>query len=68
MEPTKQELSAGRQDDAHEVRSYLFKLIGLIVLGALFMTTVAIIAWNRYAAGVVQNTPPGPPGAPPSAR
>ena len=65
MESSRPDLSAKPPSDAREVRSYLFKLIALIVLGAAFMTTVAVIAWHRYAGGIVETTRPAPP---PSAR
>ena len=69
MEPSRQEQVPAPNSDAREVRSYLFKLIALIVLGAAFMTTVAVIAWHRYAAGVVDGTTPAPPPvSPPEGR
>jgi len=60
MEPSRQEPADKPPSDAGEVRSYLFKLIALLLLGAAFMTTVAIIAWHRYAGDLVESTRPAP--------
>jgi hypothetical protein len=42
------------------VRRYLFKLIGLIALGAALMGGIAAWAWQKYAGDFVDTTRPAP--------
>jgi len=49
-----------RPGDGRDVRRYLFKLIGLIVLGATLMGGIAAWAWQKYASGYVDTIRPAP--------
>ncbi len=47
-----------------EVRTYLKRLILMIIIGIIFMTGTAIWAWNTYGAKL-KDAAPLPPGRPP---
>lgn len=47
----------------NEVRPYLIRLVGLIVLGLVLMVSAAVFAWNRYGVRL-ETAPPLPPGKP----
>lgn len=47
-----------------EVRSYVRKLVALIVVGVILMTSAAVWAWNVYGKRL-ETAPPLPEGAPP---
>ena len=55
-----QSLEEPRPGDARDVRRYLFKLIGLIALGAALMGGIAAWAWQKYAGDFVDTTRPAP--------
>jgi hypothetical protein len=48
----------------NELRPYLLRLIGTIVVGIVVMTAVATWAWHHYGARLA-DAPPLPPGRPP---
>jgi hypothetical protein len=58
--PKVESLKEPRPGDARDVRSYLFKLIALIVLGAAVMGGTAAWAWQKYAGNYVETTRPAP--------
>lgn len=41
---------------AEEVRSYLVRLVALILIGVLSMTAAAVYAWRTYGANLVDTT------------